>query len=194
MNFLTLAIFGLLGLLVLPLLAAFVLLIAGAVGALVKMCMGSDERSMRYGARATKLTYGILVTFICYQAYSAVFPSTGFYLDEFETVTARPAPAEATIIAKDATYPDLHGDYCSFSRIKFSASSYLKLLNELKADKRFTSGGGDGEISKGGLAASDLPPLRILINFARSDVKSDYIYRISFLENGSEIEVTICVT
>jgi hypothetical protein len=193
MDFLTFSFFGLLGLLALVLLSAVGALIAQSVGALVKLCMRSHERSARYGAKATKLTYGVLVAVICYQSYSALYPSADFYLDELQTVTARQPPAEAKVIAKDATYPDLHGDYCSFSRIRLSEWSYRKLLDELKTDERFTADG-NGEISRGGLAASNLRPLRVVSSFARSDVKPDHHFGISFLESGAEIEVAICVT
>lgn len=193
MNFLIFSIFGLLGLLFLVILSIVIMLIARSVGALVKTCIRSHKRSTSYAAHATKITYAVLVTFICYLAYTAVFPTTDFYLDELQTVTARQPPPEAKIIAKDSTYPDLHGDYCSFSRIRLNESSYRKLLNELKVDKRF-AGYADGEVSRGRLGASNLPPLRVLSSFLRSDVKSDHHYRISFLENGSEIEVAICVT
>jgi hypothetical protein len=193
MDFLTLFFFGLMGLLVLVLLHAVVVLIARSVGALVKLCMRSNECSAGYGAKATMVTYGVLVAFICYQSYTALYPSEDFYLDELQTVTARQPPAEARVIAKDATYPDLHGDYCSFSRINISEWSYRKLLDELKTDERFTPDG-NGEISRGGLAASNLRPLRVTSSFSRSDVKPDHHYEISFLESGAEIEVAICVT
>jgi hypothetical protein len=193
MNFLNFAFFGLLGLLALIFLYAVVALIARSVGALVKHCMRSHERSAMYGAKATKVTYGVLVALICYQSYTALYPSADFYLDELHSVTARQSPAEAKIIAKDATYPDLHGDYCSFSRIRLSEWSYRKLLDELKTDERFTAGG-NGEISRGGLAASNLRPLRVVSSFARSDAKPNHHYGISFLESGEEVEVVICVT
>jgi hypothetical protein len=193
MHLLIYSFFGLMGLLALVFLFVIMMLIARSVGALVKVCMRSHEGSTRYGARATKVTYGVLVTLICYHVYTALNPSTGFYLDELQTVTARQPPSEAEVIAKDATYPDLHGDYCSFSRIRFREASYRKLLDELKADNRFT-GDGNGEISTGGLAANKLVPLRVLSTFRRSNAKSDHYYTISFLENGTEIEVSICVT
>jgi hypothetical protein len=155
--------------------------------------MRSSERSAGYGAKTTKVTYCVLVLFICYESYTALYPSEDFYLDELQTVTARPPPAEARVIAKEATYPDLHGDYCSFSRISISESSYRKLLDEIKTDERFTAGG-NGEISRGGLAASNLRPLRVTSSFARADAKPNHHYGISFLESGAEVEVAICVT
>lgn len=182
-----------LGILGLALVWTIVALIARSIGALVKLAMRPREESVAYGRNATKATYVALIGLIGNQIFTAIYPTEDFYLAEFETVISRKRPVEAKVIEKSATYPDFHGDYCSFSRIEISASSYRKLLFELTADKRFTSDG-DSTFSEDGLPAGILQPLRIVRAFVRSDAKSDRRESISFLGNGTQIEVHICVT
>ena len=186
-------IFALLGLFALALLWAAVALLARSAGVLVGLVTKSNPRSPAYVRAVTNLAYAGLVSFIGYHAYRALYPADDFYFAEFETVASRKPPREARIIAKDATYPDFHGDYCSFSRIEVSRQSFHQLLEELSTDRRMTPSGGN-HVSEGAFLRMKLPPLRVMKSFARNDSKSDHHYSIAFLENESEIEVQVCVT
>ncbi|UUZ53022.1 hypothetical protein LP419_28945 [Massilia sp. H-1] len=97
----------------------------------------------------------MLVALICFLVFIALYPSADFYLNELQRVTGRQPPVEANVVAQDATYPDSHGDYCSFARIQLNERSYNTLLDELKADERFIISE-NGELSWGGLTESNL--------------------------------------
>lgn len=193
MDYAPFLIFALLGLFALALLWAAVALLARSAGALVRLVTKSDPRSPAYVRAVTNLAYAGLVSFIGYHAYRAVYPADAFYFAEFETVVSRKPPTEARIIAKDATYPDFHGDYCSFSRIEISRQSFRQLLEELNTDRRMTPSG-TNHISEGGFLSMNLPPIRVMKSFVRNDSKLDHHYSIALLENESEIEVQVCVT
>lgn len=196
MEFFTFTILGIAGLVLLVIVYAIFVFISRPAGALIALCMSGHERSAkhakRYGARVAMLTFGVLTAGSCYGVYNGVYPPADFYLDEMESVTARPPPADATVLANDSTYPDFHGDYCSFSRIRLSETSYRRLLNELTTDKRFTVGR-NGAITTGRMATNNLRALRVSSAFVRADVEQDHYYAISFLQSAAEIEVYICV-
>jgi hypothetical protein len=180
------------GLVALAILVAAGVLVARVVGAVVRFCARSHAHAARYGTLASRITSGVLVALIAYAAFLGLYPAADFYLAELRTVSARPPPEEAKVVANDSTYPDFHGDYCSFSRIQLNERSYSRLLNELKADQRFEAGY-SGDLSRGGLSADNLRPLRVVSSFARADVPMDRHYKIAFLE-GAMIEVAVCVT
>ncbi|MEW5787423.1 MAG: hypothetical protein AB1899_06175 [Pseudomonadota bacterium] len=61
--------------------------------------------------------FTLVTVFIAYQAYMAVHPNNSFYLAEYQTALDRPPPTEIQVLFADASHPDFHGDYCSFSMI-----------------------------------------------------------------------------
>jgi hypothetical protein len=74
--------------------------------------------------RIAKLIAVGLTALLAYEMYLAVYPGDDFYLAEVERATKRKPPADTAVVAKHATYPDFHGDYCSFSRLSMSQASY----------------------------------------------------------------------
>lgn len=76
--------------------------------------------------------------FLIYFIYTAIYPTSSFYLAEFAEVTLREAPKSAKVIHKTASYPTFQGVYCSASLIKLSEDDYLNLLNELNKDSRIS--------------------------------------------------------
>ncbi|RYY37724.1 MAG: hypothetical protein EOP46_01690 [Sphingobacteriaceae bacterium] len=62
----------------------------------------------------------VVVVYLTYSIYTAIYPDDSFYHEEFKTVTLREIPQSAEIIKKDASYPDQHGEYCSVALIKLS--------------------------------------------------------------------------
>jgi hypothetical protein len=150
-------------------------------------------RSFRGSYQCSSLDRLPTIDPVIHMAYTAIYPTDDFYLSEFETATARKPPKESKVIAKHATYPDLHGDYCSFSRIEIHEDSYRKLLEDLRRDSRFTALP-DGDIPDGNIPVVKLQPLRVVSSFARNDAAPDHQQTISFLENGTQIEAHVCVT
>lgn len=192
MDFAPVLIFGVIGVALLFLLWAAVALVARSAGALVGLVTKRNRNSHVYVRAATIVTYAGLFSFVAYHAYRAVYPDDDFYLAEFKTVVSHAPPKEARIVAKKATYPDFHGDYCSFSRIEVSRQSFRGLLEELGSDKRMSPSGG-GLVSEGGFLSMNLPPVGVMKSFSRNDIKPDHQYSISFLENESEVEVMVCI-
>jgi len=166
---------------------------ASVVAVAVRFSTKSLPRQEAYVVFSKRLTYIALISTAIWQIYFAVYPGDDFYLAEFEVATLRKPPIESKVLAKHATYPDFHGDYCSFSRIAVDTSTYQHLISELHKDKRFTHNISDF-IHTSMPNGESLPPARVLERFTRNDVESDHHYSVTFLEPGAMIEVQICVT
>lgn len=117
-------------------------LLAPMVGCVVRCLTSASTQAAYYGTLATRATYAAIIAFVAWQAWFAVFPDDSFFLAQFEQAAARAAPAGAKVLARYASYPDLHGDYCSFSRMETDRSAYDRLLAQLGADVRFTASAG----------------------------------------------------
>ena len=150
------------------------------------------------GYRIVGLTLIIAFSFyLVYYTYTAIYPTDSFYLSEFKEVTLREAPKSATIINKDASYPDFHGDYCSASLMTVSNDDYLSLLNELTNDKRIKKNK-PGEI----IGSSELDKVmgsfktdQIIYSFTRSIAgQEDHYLFIGFLDDKKTIVVSVCVS
>jgi hypothetical protein len=77
-------------------------------------------------------------SFISWCAYTAIYPPDSFYEDEFLGVSGLTFPPSGDVVFADATYPDLHGDYCSACLIDVDSTDYSLLQEKCKTD---TSGG-----------------------------------------------------
>lgn len=132
-----------------------------------------------------------------YEVYTAIYPTDSFYLSEFKEVTLRDAPKSAIVRNKDASYPDLHGDYCSASLISISDDDYSYLLHELTNDKRITKN------QSGEIIGSD-EFYKVLANFKKEQIsysftrtiagEEDHYLYIGFLDDKKTIIVSICIT
>lgn len=71
---------------------------------------------------------------LAYLVYTAFYPANDFYVEEFERGTHSSFPVSGEIIAKNATYPDIHGDYTACAVVRFSRADYDKLLRTLRTD------------------------------------------------------------
>jgi hypothetical protein len=69
-----------------------------------------------------------------YLIYTAIFPPTSFYADEFEQSTGLELPNSADFLAKDASYPDLHGDYWSAAVVELSTEDFNQLKKQLSEE------------------------------------------------------------
>ncbi|PVY35669.1 hypothetical protein C8E01_1316 [Pontibacter virosus] len=132
-----------------------------------------------------------------YEAYTAIYPTDSFYFSEFKEVTLREAPKSATILQKEASYPGIHGDYCSASLIRVSSADYNILLNQLVVDKKIIKNkkgeiGGSSELYK---VMGTLKPEQIIHSFSRSiPGEEDHYLSIGFLDDNKTIVISVCVT
>lgn len=176
---------------------AVIVALGALLGILAKKMVGWLLRGRADSAAKAKLAQravqGGFFLFIAYLVYTAVYPPDSFYLGEFSLATHQDPPSDAVVVAKDATYPDFHGDYRSFSRIKLSNSSYKTLLRKMRSDSRISYKGEGQHVSTGVEGASSLPGLRAMHVLERLDTKSDQSYTTYFLEDGLHIEVHVSV-
>ena len=175
--------------------AAFVAwLIGRLVGGLVGLASPSGATKKASVALAKKLTYVATSAFLLYSAYDAVNPSDDFFLGEYAEVTLRPAPIGARVVAKSASYPDIHGDYCSYSRFDIGLLAYESVLRELSADPRFSPGEGLGSQEEQ-TVQSQVPPVGVRKSFTRTiPGEADHFLAIRFLADAVHVEVSLCVT
>ncbi|WP_426328470.1 hypothetical protein [Pedobacter sp. R-06] len=79
----------------------------------------------------------ILQLWFFYSIYTAFYPQDSFYFEEYETVVRKTVPKSAEIISKSASYPDIHGNYCSVSLMKLSDQDYGNLYRHIYQNKEF---------------------------------------------------------
>jgi len=76
----------------------------------------------------------LLWLFIVYNMLIAIFPKESFYVEEFEKNTGHPFPKSGKFLLKDASYPDIHGDYIARAVVQLSETDYLNLQNSFVND------------------------------------------------------------
>lgn len=123
-----------------------------------------------------------------YSSYTAFYPTDGFYEDEFEIYTGLDFPASGNILTKDASYPDLHGDYSATAIFKTDKNDFNKILTAIRNDKKFQL---DTILLKFGLTNSDT--INYETNFTKcytlSIQDNNLIFTISFNERDNLIEI-----
>lgn len=188
-----LALLGLVALLALALLWALFAFAAMVAGRIANVAFKNSPRRAVHIIFARRLGIAAFALFLGWQTYSAIYPDDSFYLVEYQTVTGRVAPPNAKVVEKHATYPDFHGDYCSFSRINLPPAAYGSLMSELSKDSRFDLNSREF-VSTGITRDKPLPGINVVGTFTRNDTKSDQHYSIQFLADGKLVEVHLCVT
>ena len=69
--------------------------------------------------------------------YLAVNPTNEFYIEQFEKNSEIKFPISGRIIEKDATFPDLHGDYWAAAIIEVEKSEFEILKTKFKKSTLF---------------------------------------------------------
>jgi hypothetical protein len=72
-----------------------------------------------------------------YSSYTTFYPTDSFYEDEFEYNTTLNVPKSIDIIAKDASYPDTHGDYSAIAIFRTNEQEFNEILNAIQKDIKF---------------------------------------------------------
>jgi len=160
---------------------------------IVSKLLEDDEKKKRWGNVAVRTVYGLGISFVAFSFFRAVFPSDDFFARDFEMVVGQKAPSDLVVTQKYATYPDIHGDNCSYSRMSLNAKFYSNLLNQLKLDRRF-SVQQSNNVSTGQAFTNHWPPMRVTYEIDRVDQASDHHYSIWFLQGEHQIEVQVCTT
>lgn len=88
----------------------------------------------KLGLIAVFLTIGALGFYI----YVSIFPLDCFYVDDFEYYSELDFPDSGKILAKYASYPDIHGKYYSYALVEFSEKDFSSLFNKVNTDSTFT--------------------------------------------------------
>ena len=185
--------FGIAALILLGLIAVPFVLTWRVVGWVASAAFMTERKQAKRVRTAQVIATVLLVALIGWNIYTGINPDDSFYLTEFQTVTTRQAPSNAEVVAKHATYPDFHGDYCSFSRIRLPRESYARLQNELSRDQRFELNSRDF-VSAGFLPEKPLPSIRVVSTYTRKGLRSDKHYSIQFLSEDNLVEVHLCDT
>jgi len=193
-NALLLLLFGAIGLFIFVLVALIIYALGHAVGFITRLALSTRVQNAASIAKRVKILMIVgVVSFLAYGIYFAIFPDDDFFLAEAAHATKHSPPEDAVVIAKHATYPDFHGDYCSFSRLRMSQASFETYLAKLSNEASLTYTPST-QTSTGSPSGLDLPPMVAMSHFRRNDVKSDHHYSVLFMADRTHVEVQICVT
>lgn len=84
--------------------------------------------------KAAIVIISVVILFIGYSIFTAIYPNDGFYKDEFLYGLKIPFPSSGKILSKDASYPDTHGKYCSCFVGELNKADYKNTVKYLKND------------------------------------------------------------
>ncbi len=123
-----------------------------------------------------------------YSFYTAFYPTDSFYEDEFEFNTGLDLPTTGDILTKDASYPDLHGDYSATARFKTDSKDFKNILTSIQKDSKFKL---DTIPFKSNLANFDAIVKETSFNkcFTLNRQDRDLIFKISFNDKDNLIEI-----
>jgi hypothetical protein len=82
------------------------------------------------------LLFGVFVL-SAYATYVAFYPRDAFYKDEFKSNTNIPFPKSGVILARGASYPDMHGDYSAGAIVKMNADDFEKINTAVQTNSDF---------------------------------------------------------
>ena len=127
------------------LLLVIVSIVTGIIGGLLYLIyLPFKRRFIRTEKLSTKISrkinlayIAVLGLFALYQTYDAIYPSDSFYKDEFTYYTEIEFPESGVIHKKEASYPDMHGDYWSAAIAEFSVEDYEKISWALSNSAKF---------------------------------------------------------
>jgi len=83
------------------------------------------------------MVFTLIFLGLTYLIYTALNPTDGFYIDEFETNTGLEFPESGKVKSKSATYPDQHGDYSAQAVFKLDKKDFLKITEQIQKSSKF---------------------------------------------------------
>lgn len=178
----------LLGLTVLLGFCMMLILISGLAGRVAARLARGRPDQLQWQSRTKLATLALMLGGVSYSGYTAVYPPDSYYLAQFTEVSLRPAPPSSKVVAKSASYPDFHGDYCSYSKIELAPADFASLLADIEQDKRLRPVSGVAAEH----ARARTPPGK---SFSRQ-ISGDEEHHLSleFMGDGKSVEVNVCVT
>lgn len=72
-----------------------------------------------------------VIAVIAFELYTAYYPLDSFFKNDFLTVTGIDFPVSGNFKFKEASVPDIHGDYTSCAVIEVSESDYEALRSKI---------------------------------------------------------------
>ncbi|RPD45391.1 hypothetical protein DNI29_18590 [Hymenobacter sediminis] len=138
-----------------------------------------------------------LLLLLAYFVYTAFYPTDDFYEQEYVRVTSLPVPASVRVVAKDASYPDQHGDYAACARFEVSSEEYESVLLSVSADRHFTSTNFQSDSSFIGsesfsIATKGIHPADYYRTFSKGVVQENAYQFIGFLKDHRTVIVYRC--
>jgi hypothetical protein len=131
----------------------------------------------------------VIIGLLVYEIYVAIYPLDSFYKDDFKTITGVDLDKSAIIKRKNASYPDVHGSYCSCALIKLDKQAYTSLLDKVKSDTSFN---GTDEISSEEYEyVTEHKDIDYLYKAIELDSDNEYKF-IGFLKDGRTIIIHLC--
>ncbi|MBS1771617.1 MAG: hypothetical protein JST82_02065 [Bacteroidetes bacterium] len=119
-----------------------------------------------------------------FSIYTAIYPLDSFYKEEFEYGFKTPFPKSGNIIAKSASYPDIHGDYTSAFVAQLNSADYKKLRMKFAGDKGYSSNDSLRVLSDSYSDVSgNVKDSQLLISYYTADAHGNR-FSISFYSNN----------
>ncbi len=170
---------------------AVLLLLWGLAWLLYKASGGRHQRP------ASLLLPGALLAVLGYFIFTAFYPNDEFYEEQYQRLTGQPFPESGVIVAKDASYPDQHGDYAACARLEVSIAAYEQLLSRMSRDSAFsavtfgsdTTFIGSEPFQK---VAGPVSDARYARSFSKGNVVSDAYLFIGFLADRRTLIIYRC--
>jgi len=94
-------------------------------------------RSRRPWVRLLSLLPASIFVFMAYQIYTAFYPREEFYREQWMRNVGAPLPASIVFDGKDATYPDIHGDYSAIAVIRCQKQDVETMLTQVRNNPNF---------------------------------------------------------
>ncbi len=140
-------------------------------------------------ATSKKINIGYIILLIGYSffsTYTAIYPLDSFYKEEFEFYTEVKLPSKTKILKKDASYPDIHGDYASAAVIKLGKDDFRKLKESIMQLVHFEI----EEYNQNTFVSGELKSL--IKGVDQADIESIYKmkagwFKIAFLMDGETV-------
>lgn len=123
-----------------------------------------------------------------YSSYTAFFPTESFYEDEFEYNTGLDFPISGDILTKDASFPDLQGNYSATALFKTDKNDFNRILSAIQNNNGFQL---DTIPFKFNLANFDttIKEANFTKCYTLKRHDRDLVFTISFNEKDSLIEI-----
>ena len=89
-------------------------------------------RSRRPPLKVLALLPAMILVFLSYQVFVALYPNEEFYREEWRMNTGFDLPRAVEFMSKSAGYPDIHGDYSSAAVFEMAPSDVIEVESQLR--------------------------------------------------------------